>query len=92
MDEDDFEYISAGPEGLDEIQMLWEKLNLLHSTLSSHFGDLALQRTFDARRNELQEKSITGWLRVDLARDRAAGQVVGYIVATLSQAAVGEID
>lgn len=92
MEADDLEYIHAGPESLDEIKKLWEKLNLLHSTLSAYFADLALQRTFEARKNELQEKALTGWLRVDLARDRATGQVIGYVVATLSNAAAGEID
>lgn len=92
MQAQDLEYSHAGPEGLDEIQKLWEKLNLLHSTLSPYFADLAMQRTFESRKNELQEKAMTGWLRVDLARERATGLVIGYVVATLSNAAAGEID
>jgi diamine N-acetyltransferase len=92
MSETEVKYSAMGPESLDEIRELWEKLNLLHSTLSPHFGNLARLRTFEARKNELQEKSMTGWLRVDLARDAASGQVIGYAVATLSQAGTGEID
>jgi GNAT superfamily N-acetyltransferase len=92
LNDSDFEFCSAGPEGLDEIQTLWEKLNRLHTALSPHFGELASQRTFDARKNELLEMSMTGWIRVDLATERASGQTIGYVVATLSQDAVGEIE
>lgn len=88
----EIEYMAAGPESLDDIRELWEKLNLLHSNLSLYFGDLARLRTFEARKNELLEKSMSGFLRLDLAKDALTGQVIGYIVSTLSLDGYGEID
>ena len=88
----DIKYGAAGPESLDEVQKLWEKLNLLHSNLSLYFGDMATLRTFESRKNELLEKSMSGFLRVDLAKDALTGQLIGYIVSTLSLDGFGEID
>ena len=86
------EYSASGPESLDEIKPLWEILNRYISTISPHFGDIVLLRTFEARKGELQEKGLRGALRVDLARDVSTGQVIGYAVTTLSEADAGEID
>ncbi len=86
------EYSVSGPECLDEIKSLWELLNQYISNLSPHFGDLVLLRTFQARKEELQEKGVRGALIVDLARDASTGQVIGYAVTTLSEVDAGEID
>ena len=86
------DYSASGQECLDEIKPLWEMLNHYISTISPHFGDLVLMRTFAARKGELQEKSLRGALRLDLARDASTGQVIGYAVTTLSEGGAGEID
>ena len=89
---DEFEYISGGPELLDNIADLWAKLNQLHGNISPHFCEVFQQRAFHDRKKELIAKSKTGKLRVDIARLNSGLDVIGYCVSTVDSNKEGEID
>ncbi|MBI9080752.1 MAG: GNAT family N-acetyltransferase [Pseudodesulfovibrio sp.] len=80
----------VGPEKLDDIQPLWERLNLHHSKISQHFSDRFKCYTFSDRKAELLTKSHATGLAVFIARQDA--QTAGYVIATLTLEKEGEID
>jgi ribosomal protein S18 acetylase RimI-like enzyme len=88
----EIEYTETGKGGLDLITPLWYRLNGHHGNLSQHFSDQYPRNTFARRKQELLEKSGGGDMHVGLARDTAAGELVGYCVSTVSATGDGEID
>lgn len=84
-------YEEGDAELLDLVGPLWDELIRHHEALSRHFADAFVGRSFAARKAELVEKSSGGRLRVDLAKT-AAGDCVGYCVATIDARRAGEID
>ncbi len=85
-------YSETGPRDLDRIRPLWEKLIEHHRVRSKHFAHFYINRRFDLRRKELQEKSVTGSLHLGLARNSATKKLAGYCVSSISAAGEGEID
>jgi ribosomal protein S18 acetylase RimI-like enzyme len=82
----DVTYLEMGPESLELIRPLWEKLNEHHLVRSPNFRYHYEQMTFDARKADLLKKEQ---LRVILA---IAGRApVGYCVCTIA-GDTGEID
>ncbi len=57
-------------------------------TIAGHFAKM----TWEIRKKELLEKSRNGAIRVDLARDKNTGVLVGYCVSTVSEKRQGEIE
>jgi len=84
-------YKKGNEELLDIIKPLWEKLNEEHRRLSVHFSDEFLSNTFDKRKAGLLELTKTETIRIDLAKDSATNQYIGYCVSTVNQQKVGEV-
>jgi len=86
------EYLERDESGLDLISSLWEQLNEYHKGLSQHFREYYGERTWNLRKADLINKTKSGALHVDLAKDSDTGEMVGYCVSTLSKDGQGEID
>jgi len=85
------EFLEGDGNLLARVEPLWVKLNQHHAAYSAHFADWFARRTFAQRRASLCDKTHVA-LRVDLVKEAEAGQTVGYCVASVSEARVGEID
>ena len=85
------DYLEGDESLLEAVEPLWNKLNQQHGACSPYFADWFARRTFAQRRVSLCDKMPIA-LRVDLAKDAQAGQVVGYSIASVDEARVGEID
>ncbi len=90
--ESSFSYREFGPEGLDAIRPMWEKLKAYHAAMSRHFGGAIAKRTFAMRHAELLSKGHQGMLRVDVARVASTGDDAGLCISTVSAEGEGEID
>ena len=88
----EIEFLEKNQNDLDIIRPLWEKLNAHHITVSKYFKDSRAATTFDMRKKQLMEKSYQGALRIDLARDAATKEYIGYCVTSVDQAKQGEIE
>jgi diamine N-acetyltransferase len=86
------EYSATNQDELELIRPLWEKLRNHHIAMSRHFKEHFTRTTFDPRKKPLLEKAREGALRIDLARDPATGQFIGYCVTSLNADKVGEIE
>jgi ribosomal protein S18 acetylase RimI-like enzyme len=86
------EYIEGNEQALDSIRKLWEKLNEHHRIRSQHFSKHYSRRTFTMRKKELLEKSKSGAIHIDIAKDLDTGEFMGYCVSTISKDFRGEID
>lgn len=86
------EYFTLDESGLDHVRPLWEDLNRHHLLRTRHFSHHYLARSFDERKAEILGKAVTGKVRVDIAREPASGQPVGYCISSLSRDGTGEID
>jgi diamine N-acetyltransferase len=86
------EYIETDQRGLEQTCALREKLIEHHKIHSRHFSHhYASMPPAGQRNTELLEKFKQGSIRVDLARDRDSGRLVGYCISTISTAKEGEI-
>src|SRR5690348_15504491 len=90
--ESSFSYREFGPEGLDAIRPLWEKLKAYHAAMSRHFGGAIAKRTFALRKAELLAKAHPGMLHVDVTSVGSTGEAVGLCISTVSAQREGEID
>jgi len=88
----EIEYSFTDEQGLEEIESLWFELNEHHRIYSQFFSASYPQNTFSQRKKKLLEKSADGALRIDLARDKDTGELVGYSVGTISKDNKGELD
>jgi GNAT superfamily N-acetyltransferase len=85
-------YRDVGPEGLDRVRPLWERLRDHHAALPGWaFAEEVARATFADRRRELLDKSRGGALRVELV---SAGDTapIGYCVTSISASGAGEVD
>ena len=69
---------------LDKIKLFWGELNGHHCQYSPNFKDHYNQMTFEKRKSDLLNESLSGEMRVDLAVDQASGFTVGYCVSYLN--------
>jgi diamine N-acetyltransferase len=86
------QYEVNGEEGLSQIGPLWERLTEHQGEISTYFGDYFKLRSFNERKTEILERSKSGSLRVELARDLDYGQIVGYCVSTITKDKLGHIE
>ena len=84
-------YYETDETDLDYVKELWEKLKQIHQLKSKYFFQDYENIIFDKRKEQLQEKSENGILRVDLAVDSINEEVVGYCISSISNE-IGEID
>jgi diamine N-acetyltransferase len=85
-------YLEKEVADLNLIEPLWYKLLEHHRIRSKHFTDHFLKMIWTNRKAGLLEKSASGHLRVDIARDSEKGLIVGYCVSTVSAIGQGEIE
>jgi len=85
------EYIVTDARDLELIRPLWEKLNEHHVVRSRYFAAEMVQRTFEDRKKYFLDNAKAE-LRVELAKDKAAGAVIGYCVSSISTGEQGEIE
>jgi len=85
-------YRDVGPEGIDQIRPLWEKLNAQHVDFSQRFADSLRRRTFETRKQQIIAKAAIGRLHVDLVFEAPGSPPVAYCISTVSTEGVGEMD
>jgi len=83
-------YFSGALEHLDDVKDLWERLNKHHESISSHFKDDFRSFRFLHRRAKLLKKHQDGKTRIEIAIDQ--DQPVGYIISSITEDRVGEIE
>jgi GNAT superfamily N-acetyltransferase len=88
----DLELLSGGAEMIGRIESMWRKLTSHAAQRSEHFSRYFDQRTFEQRREELQEKAANGRLHIDIARDARTGQDLGYCVSSMDSKGSAEIE
>ena len=87
------DYTEADRQELEIIRDLWQELITHHEALAPvYFAGRFARMTFDQRKKELLEKSENGALRIDLARDKDTGEIIGYCVGSISERGQGEIE
>lgn len=85
-------YIEGGAELLPLAEPLWKELNRMLQSVNEQFSEEIANKTFGEREAELRKKSDDGrMLRVALAKT-AAGERVGYCIATIDRDQTGEVD
>ena len=77
---------------LDKIKLLWEELNKHHCQHSLNFKNHYNQMTFEKRKFDLLNKSLSSKMRVDLAVDEASGCTIGYCVSSINREKTDEIE
>jgi ribosomal protein S18 acetylase RimI-like enzyme len=85
-----FNFTVGGVELLDDIGLMWEKLNEHHAARSNHFSDVFAENTFAKRKQSILSHSERG-LHVIIALNEE-GERAGYCVSTVNRLRVGEID
>jgi len=88
----EIEFLDKNQNDLDIIQLLWEKLHAHHLAVSKYFKDSRSTITFEMRKKQLIEKSFQGKVRIDLARDAATKEYIGYCVTSVDPEQQGEIE
>lgn len=84
-------YSEAGLEKMNAIQALWERLNMHHRSVSTHFAQRYATYSFQQRRAELEALDESGELHMALAYDTVSRRYIGYCMAYLSAWKTGEI-
>ena len=84
------EIISGGPEFLDRIAPLWEKMKKYHVDKSTHFSKNMDSILFEERKNNLTSKAKH--LRVDIVINTKEKHDIGYCISTIDDGNKGEID
>ena len=89
---DQYKIISDEGDALDLIRPLWEKLNLMHQSMSPHFTERFRNMRWEDRRSKIAAKASS--VLLEYAVERATGNIVGYCISTIDKEnqAVGEID
>jgi len=85
-------YLHGDESRLDEIKVLWERLNQCMNERSTYFKPHFAAMTFNKRKSELLKKASCGLMRVDLAVDELCGEVVGYLVSSVNSEKIGCVE
>ncbi len=86
------EYREFGAARIDEIRPLWEKLNVHHADVSSHFTERFEAYTFEKRKKSLLAEAEGGQFLIVVAHDPAEIRDIGYCISTLKDSGRGEIE
>jgi ribosomal protein S18 acetylase RimI-like enzyme len=86
------EYIQGGIELIDEIGILWEKLNIHHLNKSVDFKERYKNFTFDKRKEGMLKKAINAQFHIILVKDDDSGRTIGYCVSSIEENKTGEIE
>jgi diamine N-acetyltransferase len=86
----DIAYREVTVDRIDEVRLLWEKLNGYHSRLSPHLAEEIGCRTFDHRKLDLVARANAGKIRIELA---AHGERdIAYCISSVQAGGVAEVD
>jgi ribosomal protein S18 acetylase RimI-like enzyme len=88
----DVVFIETGPEDIDMIRPMWEKLRDLHLLRSPHFKDRYEVFAYEDRKAALLKKAAKGKLRIDIAKDAMTEKPLAYCISSISDENEGEID
>jgi diamine N-acetyltransferase len=83
-------YREVTVDRIDEVRLLWEKLNGYHSQLSPHLAKEMGCRTFDRRKQDLVAKANTGKIRIELVADDK--QDIAYCISSVLAGGAAEVD
>ncbi|MDF2520580.1 MAG: GCN5-related N-acetyltransferase [Clostridia bacterium] len=84
--------LEGGQELIQEIEELWQKLNIHHMEGTQHFKEKFKEFTFEYRKKKLIDKAAEGEIKVLLAIDRDTERKIGYCVSTFNPEGTGEIE
>lgn len=87
-----FTYRVTSAETLDTIRPLWEQLRAYHGQLASPFSGEMARAAFEARKQELLNKSTNGKLHIEMVSTTSDAADIAYCVSTISAEEQGEID
>jgi diamine N-acetyltransferase len=85
-------YTVGDQTSLDQIKQLWEGLNRLMGERSTFFKPHFAAMTFAKRKADLLKKAACGSMHIDFALDEASGEVVGYLVSSVTTDKLGCVE
>ncbi|MEP6936139.1 MAG: GNAT family N-acetyltransferase [Nitrospirota bacterium] len=83
-----FVYRTIGPDGIDAIRPLWEKLRAYHAPLLDERPPFL----FEPRKQQILGKAAAGELRIELVKIASCATEVAYCISTVSADGCGEVD
>lgn len=87
---DDIEFLEVAPDRLELIRPLWSKLNRHHYVHTIGWKEHFSTFSFEARGKRFSDERKR--LRIDIAKDRRTGNIVGYNISSIDPLGVGEIE
>jgi ribosomal protein S18 acetylase RimI-like enzyme len=85
-------YVHGDEALLDAIQALWEALNAHHLSVSVYFKPYYREMTFEKRKAAFLMKAKAGKMKVDIAVDERSCRNVGFIIGSINNEKVGEVE
>ena len=85
-----FRIRSGGPELIELTEPLWQKQKAYHLVIDQINSESYLDLSFEERMEKIREKGER--LTTLLAEDAETGLLIGYSLATINAAGLGEID
>ncbi|KNZ40565.1 GNAT family N-acetyltransferase [Acetobacterium bakii] len=85
-------YRSGDESLLDDIQALWEALNLNHRDAAVIFKSHYENFTFEMRKKNLLQKAKNGQMRIEIAVDQETAQNVGYCISRVEFSGDAEME
>ncbi|WP_025692258.1 hypothetical protein [Paenibacillus zanthoxyli] len=67
-------YTQTDQAGLHLVEPLWERLRDHHASISNHFSEQIMAKTFQERSKDLLVKAEQGLLNIMLASDELSGR------------------
>ncbi len=86
------EYIETNEHCSELTESMNQKLVDYHQERSEHFASHFAAMSVSGGALARLEKAVEGGIRIDLAKDRDTGELVGYCISTISKSEQGEID
>lgn len=88
----DFFFDTISLAEIDEVRLLWEKLNDHSVAVSSRFSRALSERTFADNKSYLLEKSRTRRLKIDVVSAHNSQGFIGYCISSMIAQETGEIE
>jgi GNAT superfamily N-acetyltransferase len=83
-----FIYRTIGPDGIDAVRPLWEKLRAYHAPLLNERPPFV----FEPRKQQILGKAAAGELRIELVNIASCAAEVAYCISTVSAEGCDEVD
>ena len=85
------EYIEIDESGIDQIKVLWEKLNESNKNKTKYFLQRFLNYSFEQRKAKILEQANFSKMRIELAKDSEKNSTVAYCVSSADSKENGQI-